>query len=101
MGMAADTPVGRGCLGICRMVEEELSVSKSESTRVGFILTSGYWLGGRNYLRNLFAAIRTLPGNPITPVIFTGKRQDDASTDFSEIEVIQTSVLDPKSSSWL
>jgi glycosyltransferase involved in cell wall biosynthesis len=83
------------------MVEEELSVSKRESTRVGFILTAGYWLGGRNYLRNLFAAIRTLPGNPITPVIFTGKRQDDASTDFSEIEVIQTSVLDRKSSSWL
>jgi glycosyltransferase involved in cell wall biosynthesis len=81
-------------------VEEELPVSKGESTRVGFILSSGDWLGGRNYLRNLFAAIRTLPESPMTPVILTGKRDGNASADFSEIEVIQTSVLDRKSSGW-
>jgi len=76
-------------------------VSKGESTRVGFLLPSGDWLGGHNYLRNLFAAIRTLPGRPITPVIFTGKRQGNASVDFSEIEVIRTSILDRMSSGWL
>ena len=82
------------------MVEEELLTSKGESVRVGFILSTGIWLGGRNYLRNLFAAIRTLPGRPITPVIFTGKRQGDVFADFPEIEIIQTSVLDRKSSGW-
>ena len=76
-------------------------MNKGKSIRVGFILDSGDWLGGRNYLRNLFAAIRSLPGNPITPVIFRGKRQGNASTDFSEIEVIQTSLLDRNSSSWV
>ncbi len=75
-------------------------MSKCESMRVGFILSSGDWLGGLNYLRNLFAAIHALPGSPITPVIFSGKRQVNASADFSGIEVIQTSVLDRKSSGW-
>jgi glycosyltransferase involved in cell wall biosynthesis len=82
------------------MVEEERPVMKGKNTRVGFILPPGDWLGGRNYLRNLFTAIRTLPGNPITPVIFTGKREGDISSDFSGIEVVQTSMLDRKSSSW-
>jgi glycosyltransferase involved in cell wall biosynthesis len=82
-------------------VEKDLSVSKEESTRVGFILNPGDWSGGRNYLRNLFVAIRTLPENPITPVIFTGKRQGDASVDFPGVEVIRSSLLDRNSPSWL
>jgi glycosyltransferase involved in cell wall biosynthesis len=73
---------------------------EGESTRVGFMLPTGDWLGGHSYLRNLFAAIHNLPGNPITPVIFAGKRQANACTEFSGIEVIQTSALDRMSPSW-
>jgi glycosyltransferase involved in cell wall biosynthesis len=76
------------------------AVNKAQSTRVGFVLSPNDWLGGRNYLRNLFAAIRTLPDNPITPIIFTGNRQDDASADFSQIEIVRTPVLDRKSAPW-
>jgi glycosyltransferase involved in cell wall biosynthesis len=64
------------------------------------MLSEGDWLGGINYLRNLFAAIRALPGSPIIPVVFTGKRQGKASADFQEIEVVRTSLLDRKSSAW-
>lgn len=82
-------------------MEEEFPVSGGESIRVGFILSSGDWLGGRNYLRNLLAAIGALPGSPLTPVIFTGKCEGgSAPTDFPGIEVIQTSVLDRKSPAW-
>jgi glycosyltransferase involved in cell wall biosynthesis len=34
-------------------------------------------------------------------VIFTGKRQGDVSADFPETEIVQTSVLDRKSSGWI
>jgi glycosyltransferase involved in cell wall biosynthesis len=81
-------------------VDEEFTVNEAGSTRVGFVLPEGDWLGGRNYLRNLFAAIRTLPASPITPVIFTGKRQGDASANFPQVEIIQTSILDQKSVAW-
>lgn len=70
------------------------------SVRVGFELEPGNWLGGRNYLRNLFAAIQALPDNLITPVIFTGKGQTGASADFPGVELIQTSILDRKSPTW-
>ena len=67
--------------------------------RVGFILPPGGWRGGRNYLRSLFSAIRTLPGNPITPVILSGQNAD-TSSDFPHIEVIRSSVFDRKSLAW-
>lgn len=75
-------------------------MNETRTTRVGFVLPEGDWLGGRNYLRNLFAAIRTLPANPITPVIFTGKRQSNASADFPQVEIIQTPILHQKSPAW-
>jgi glycosyltransferase involved in cell wall biosynthesis len=83
------------------MVTEKFVVKANGSTRVGFILPAGHWLGGKIYLRNLFAALRLLPGNTITPVIFTGTRQADASSDFPELEIVATSMLDRKSSAWL
>jgi glycosyltransferase involved in cell wall biosynthesis len=82
------------------MVDEDFVLNKAYGTRVGFVLSPDDWLGGRNYLRNLFAALCTLPDNPITPVIFTGNRQDNASADFPQIEVVRTSVLDRKSAAW-
>jgi glycosyltransferase involved in cell wall biosynthesis len=81
-------------------VDEAFTVNKAQSTRVGFVLSPNDWLGGRNYLRNLFAAIRTLPHNPIIPIIFTGNRQDDASADFPQVEIVRTPVLDRKSAAW-
>ena len=92
--------MGGGRRGIRRLVEEEFAVSEDQSKRVGFILSSDHWLGGRNYLRNLFSAISTLAGNPIVPVIFTGKREKDPAADFPGIEVIRTSVLDRRSPAW-
>jgi len=89
---------GRG--RICRLVDEEFAVNNAQSTRVGFVLSSDNWLGGRNYLRNVFSAIGTLPGHPITPVLFAGKRQSDFSADFPGIELVLTSLLDNKSPAW-
>jgi glycosyltransferase involved in cell wall biosynthesis len=75
-------------------------VSGLSGARVGFILQSGHWLGGRVYLRNLLAAVRILPGNPITPMIFTGKRNADASIDFPESEIVTASLFDRNSPTW-
>jgi glycosyltransferase involved in cell wall biosynthesis len=61
------------------------------------MLASDGWMGGRNYLRNLFAAIRILHGTPITPVLFTGTQQSDVAPDFPGVEIIQASILDRRS----
>jgi glycosyltransferase involved in cell wall biosynthesis len=82
------------------MVEEEFSVISGGTVRVGFVLSAGHWLGGKNYLRNLFAALRSLPDDPMTPVIVTGKSQVGASSEFPDIEIITTSLLDRKSPAW-
>jgi glycosyltransferase involved in cell wall biosynthesis len=76
-------------------------VSGDSSLRVGFILQSGDWLGGRIYLQNLLAAISTLPDSPITPVIFTGRRRRDASLDFPGTEIVASSQFDRRSLPWL
>jgi glycosyltransferase involved in cell wall biosynthesis len=81
-------------------VDEEFALNEAKNTRVGFVLPEGNWLGGRSYLRNLFAAIRTLPGTPITPIIFTGARQGDASADFPLVEIVKTPILDRGSPAW-
>ncbi len=67
------------------------------SLRVAFILLDGHWLGGKNYLRNLFAAISTLPGGKVAPVIFTGSRNIGVSADFPGVEVVTSSILDRRS----
>ncbi len=73
----------------------------TQTVRVGFIVEPGNWLGGRNYLRNLFAALHSVPGNPVTPVILSGTRQNDPLTDFPGVQVVQTSLLDRKGPAWL
>jgi glycosyltransferase involved in cell wall biosynthesis len=67
--------------------------------RVGFVLSPGHWLGGRIYYRNLFAAVRGLPGNKITPVIFTGEH--DASSDFSDTETVTDSLFNRNRPAWI
>jgi len=81
------------------MVEEEFALSDGQNIRVGFVLFP--LLGLHNNLRNLFAAIRSLQGNPLTPVLFMGKRQRDVSADFSGIEIVRASILDHKSVAWV
>ncbi|WP_263358970.1 glycosyltransferase family 4 protein [Acidicapsa ligni] len=83
------------------MVDEEFTVNTGRNIRVGFVLPAGHWLGGKNYLRNLFGALHALPGNTISPVIFTGRRQVDASADFPGIEIVASSILDRKSPGWI
>lgn len=83
------------------MVEDGCSLKMNTKVRVGFVLPSGEWLGGRNYLRNLFAALRSVPGSSLEPVIFTGPRAGDLSTDFPGIDIVRTSVLERKTPGWL
>lgn len=75
-------------------------MKRSDSIRVGFAISPREWLGGRNYQRNLFAAMRALPGLPIQPVLFAGMRDQELSKDFPETEIIRTPILDQKSPSW-
>ena len=83
------------------MVEDGCSLKMNTKTRIGFVLPSGEWLGGRNYLRNLFAALRSVPGNSIEPVVFTGSMAGDLGTDFPGIDIIRTSALERKTPGWL
>ncbi len=70
------------------------------NVRVGFILYPGHWMGGKIYMRNLIAALRTIPDNPITPVIFSGQSQASAFPDFPDVEIVTSSMLDGKTSAW-
>jgi glycosyltransferase involved in cell wall biosynthesis len=83
------------------VVGEEIPVKVYNRTRVGFVLPERNWLGGYNYLRNLFAAIRAVPDNTITPVILTGKLQSGTSSDFPKTEFVTTSLFDRKSPAWV
>jgi glycosyltransferase involved in cell wall biosynthesis len=83
------------------VVEGKSRVSGEGGVRVGFILQANDWLGGRIYLRNLLAAVRTLHDRTITPVIFAGVRQADASLDFPGTEIVAASQLDRASLAWL
>jgi len=69
--------------------------------RVGFVLPAELWIGGRNYLRNLLAAIDSLPGKPIVPVLFAGRQTDVGAADFPSVEIVRTALLDRKSLAWL
>lgn len=71
-----------------------------KTIRVGFVLFAGDWIGGRNYLRNLFSAIGTLPGKPIVPVLVAGKQTAKVEADFPGVETLKTSLLDSKGPAW-
>ena len=69
--------------------------------RIGFTLPAGDWLGGKTYLRNLFASLDVLPNRPLTPVLFAGERQTEARVDFGTIEFVTTPMFDRKTPAWL
>lgn len=65
--------------------------------RVGFILefSDTGWLGGTSYYRNLFSAIRDLPGRKIDPVLITSSRSLEAvKTRFPNVAVVSLPLLD-------
>ncbi len=65
--------------------------------KVAFVLDDNLWQGGRSYLRNLLAAIRSTPDVDITPIIFAGSRAGDLSREFPGVFIIRTPILDPNS----
>jgi glycosyltransferase involved in cell wall biosynthesis len=81
-------------------VVENLRMNENRSIRVGFVIFQVHLLGLQNYLRNLIAAVNTLPGKPVEPVLFMGKRQYDVSQEFPNVEVVKASLLDRKSVAW-
>ena len=76
-------------------------MKQNRRRRVGFVLFPIRLLGMHNYLRNLFAALRSLPDQPITPVLFAGTKQADLSTEFLGVEVVRSRMLDRGSPAWL
>jgi glycosyltransferase involved in cell wall biosynthesis len=77
-------------------------MTRKQGIRVGFLVRPDHWLGGKNYLRNLFAAIGAQAERAITPVILTGMRSPPISADFPGIEVIRSSILDDRrSAAWI
>ena len=76
-------------------------LANEKTMRVGFTLPAGYWLGGKTYLRNLFASLDVLPGRPLTPILFAGEGQTEARVDFSGIEFVTTPMFDRKTPAWL
>jgi glycosyltransferase involved in cell wall biosynthesis len=65
--------------------------------RVGFILefAGNSWLGGESYYRNLFSAIRDLPGRRIDPVLITsGDGFDPLKSRFSDMQIVHLPLLD-------
>ncbi len=75
-------------------------MNSQKDIKVGFILHPDHWLGGRNYLKNLFSALRTLPDKDITPILFTGLRTSDPSVGLSDVQLVRAPLFDPNSLAW-
>lgn len=67
--------------------------------RVGYVFDQVGWLGGINYFRNLFAAIKSLPNAQIQPVVFTGMKSDVSAFD-GLAEIVRTPIFDRKTLLW-
>ena len=67
--------------------------------RVGFVLGQVGWMGGVNYFRNLFTAIKSLPDAKIQPVVFAGMKSDVSAYE-GLAEIIRTSLLDRYTLLW-
>lgn len=62
--------------------------------RVGFVLTSGGWLGGLNYFRNLFSALSLLDGKKIQIVLFVGSSVPNGVIEqFHHVEIVRSAWL--------
>ncbi|MGB9498875.1 MAG: glycosyltransferase family 4 protein [Dissulfuribacterales bacterium] len=68
--------------------------------KVAFIIGSDLWMGGVNYFRNLFEAVRALPDPEIDLVIFTGTKSDCHGLD-KYAGVVRTPLLEKNTLSWV
>ncbi len=75
-------------------VSREPGMRNQKDIKIGFVLRNNHWLGGRNYLRNLFEAIHALPGGDLRPIIFTGMETADASVGIPDLQVVRSSIFD-------
>lgn len=65
--------------------------------RVGFVLETDGWMGGINYYRNLFSALKLLPSRSIQPVIFVGTHvSDELLGNFRDAEIVRSPLLDTR-----
>lgn len=71
--------------------------------RVAFPIFNSGWTGGLNYIRNLLYAVSKLEQCKIEPVIIAGYKADSALLSMYEpyADIIQSSIFDVKSFSWL
>jgi glycosyltransferase involved in cell wall biosynthesis len=71
--------------------------------RVGFLVTTGKWLGGINYLKNLLFAISLANNRQIEPIVFLGIKSPAKIKDmFSPYaRIVTTPLLDRYSPSWI
>ena len=58
--------------------------------------TGNGWLGGVNYFRNLFVAVKSLPNSQIEMILFTG-RSTDVSHFEGYVQIVRSSLLEQDS----
>ena len=59
--------------------------NKNSGMKIGFVFEDNLWQAV-SYLRNLLAAIRAVPGEDMTPIVFTGMHAGNPSGQFWELE---------------
>lgn len=72
--------------------------------RAGFIVnrTDSGWVGGANYIRNLIAAVRSVPDRRVDPVLIVPADMPEKNlAGFDGVEVLRTPILERKSAPWL
>ena len=81
---------------------QPLTWARVLALRVAFALTQATaWLGGLQYYRNLFAALRAHGDGRIEPVLFVGRKyDDDLLRSFGDVESHRTPLLDRLSPAW-
>src|SRR5690606_12364360 len=65
--------------------------------RVGFVLSDHSWIGGLNYLRNMFSSLALLEENKLQLILFVGLRvKDDVLRPVKDVEIIRSGLLDSR-----
>ncbi len=82
------------------MTTQNKAAGRPGPIRVGAVLFPVHLLGIHNYMVNLFAAMQSLPGSPLEPVVFTGERYGDVAKEFIGVPRVRASLLDRGSAAW-
>jgi glycosyltransferase involved in cell wall biosynthesis len=73
----------------------------NKPVRVAFVLFHIHLLGMHNYLRNLFAAIQSLPGEPLVPVVFGSKAQTAPFAGYPGLQIVNSRIFERRTLPWL